>query len=250
MFVRFDADYSMIDFFDSSGFFLNSTLFSDNLQLIIEAFLFEIVNQSLLCLDYSMSAAASETVEDPPMARIIKNLLGDLKYLAILKNEVEYGLSTAEGLYESTYEFGRNTYLHPDYRKYFTEEDRKILNEYFPTAFIRLVGYTPGLVNNIHPSMLNVARARRSQVYFAKYELIDLYKELNGNELPTEVTDALKQLEESNNVLRSKISDWTRPSGFRGAEDDPDDVPNLNGVPKCHDWWTPEHREMWKNKTE
>ena len=59
---------------------------------------------------------------------------------------------------------------------------------------------------------------------------------MNGDELPAEVSQALRQLEESDSVLRSKISDWTRPGCFRDAEDDRNDVPNLKGVPQSHDW--------------
>ena len=47
-----------------------------------------------------MSSTVSESVEDPSMARIIKDLLGDLNSLAILRNTAEYGFSTAENLYE------------------------------------------------------------------------------------------------------------------------------------------------------
>ena len=58
------------------------------------------MNQSLFHLAYSMSSTASESVEDPSMARIIKDLLGDLNSLAILRNEAEYSFTTAESLYE------------------------------------------------------------------------------------------------------------------------------------------------------
>ena len=49
------------------------------------------------------------------------------------------------------------------------------------------------------------------------------------------------------NILESKISRWTEPD-YNGADDDPDEVPNLNGVPQSHDWWPEEYRQMWKNK--
>ncbi|CAF5072771.1 unnamed protein product, partial [Rotaria magnacalcarata] len=187
------------------------------------------------------------STEQANMNRIIKDFLSRLHYLSILTKEIEYGHSNASKLYNSVYEFGRHTYIYPDYRQLFTDEDKNIFEQCFPIGFVKLVGYTPGLVDNIEPSNLNIARARRSQLWFLKNEILDLYKEINGgNELTTEIQHALNKLETSDNVLECHISDWTEP-GYDEAEDKPREVPNLNGVPESHDWWTEEHRQRWKN---
>ncbi|UJR11291.1 hypothetical protein I4U23_015472 [Adineta vaga] len=189
------------------------------------------------------------STEETDMARIIKQLVDRLHYLSILKNEKDFGFSNASILYETVYEFGRRTHLQPDYRKLLTNEDEKNLKEFFPIGFTKLIGYTPGLVNNIDPSDLNIARGKRSQIWFLKNEFLDFYKEVSGYELTQEMKDALKKLEQSDDELEFNISNWTRPD-YDEAVDRPSDVPNLNGVPESHDWWTEEHRQLWKNKKE
>jgi hypothetical protein len=196
-----------------------------------------------------MSSNSTESTGTSEMVSAIKELLRTLTNLSATKHEGPSGFFYVEHLYEAAYQFGRHTHLYPDFRQLLTDEDKNVLKEHFPNAFVTLVDYTSGLVGNIGPSTLNVARTRRSQLWFFKNEVLNLYTEVNGNELPKEVKDVLNKLNESNNVLRHKISNWTRPD-YDEADDDPEDVPNLNGVPESHNWWTKEHREMWKNKKE
>lgn len=183
------------------------------------------------------------------MVSAIKELLRTLTNLSAIKHEGPSGFFYVDHLYEAAYDFGRLSYLHLDFRQLLTVEDKNNLKEHFPKALATLTDYTSGAVNTIGPSILNVARTRRSQLWFVKNEILDLYKEVNGNDLPQEVQDALKKLKMSDNVLEYNISNWTRPD-YDEADDDPEDVPNLNGVPESHSWWTEEHREMWKNKKE
>ncbi len=194
-----------------------------------------------------MSSNSTESVEDTEMVAAIKELLRHLNILGITKNEGASVFSYVDDLYEAAYNFGRYTHLHPGFQQLLTSEDKNGLKEHFPKALVEIVGYTPGLVNSVGPSTINIARTRRSQIWFLKNEVLNLYKEVNGNNLSKEVQDALKKLEESNNVLQYRISNWTRPD-YDEADDDPDDVPNLNGVPESHNWWTEEHRNMWRNK--
>ena len=194
-----------------------------------------------------MSLNTVESTSSNEMIAVIKGFLRNLNVLSVIQEEGSSGFFYVKNLYEAAYEFARHTHLYPDFRKFLTDEDKNILKEHFTNAFVKLVGYTPGLVNNIGPSTLNVARTRRSQIWFIKNEVLDLYKEVNGNDLPKEMKDLLSKLNESNNVLECRISNWTRPD-YDEADDDPEDVPNLNGVPESHCWWTKEHRQMSKNR--
>lgn len=194
-----------------------------------------------------MSTTDSNAIENSEMIRVFKELVTNLSFLPMIKNEAENGLLNADLLYESIYDFGRYTHLTQNYQQLLTNEDKTKFKECFPQGFVKLVGYTPGLVNTISPLSINIARQRQSQIFFAKNELIDLYKELNEHKLPIEVSDALKNLEQSNNFVRNSISDWINVS-YCEIDDEPGDVPNLNGVPETHDWWTNEHRQIWKNR--
>lgn len=195
-----------------------------------------------------MPSASTESTDGDEMIRLIKNITKDLHYLSILKNEEEFGFSSAKILYRRIYEFGRHTHLLPNYLQLLADEDKNNLKRHFPTGFVKLVGYAPELVHLVSPSIINEARARLSQICFARNELLELYKDVNGDELTKEVTEALNSLDQSCEGLQDTVSDWL--SGYYEVEDDPDDVPNLNGVPDSHDWWTEEHREMWKSRQE
>jgi hypothetical protein len=177
----------------------------------------------------------------------IKEFLRRLIILANALDEGPWAFSDVNEFYKAAYNFGRYTHLHPDFQQLLTSDDKITLKKDFPKALVEIAGYTPGLFNNITPSRLNVARTRRSQLWFLKNEVLDLYKQANENDLSKEVQDELNKLEEQDNILEYNISNWTRPD-YDEAEDDSDDVPNLNGVPESHDWWTEDHREMWANK--
>ena len=195
-----------------------------------------------------MSSNSIESTENDEMIRLLRNILKDLHYLSILKNEEEFGFTNAKIVYKTAYEFGRRTHLVPDYRQLLTDEDKNNLKQHFPAGFVKLVGYTPGLVNIIGPSTINLARTKLSEISFVRNELLDMYKEVNGGELANEMTKALADLDHSSDRLKITISGWL--SGYSEVDDDPDDVPNLNGVPDSHDWWTEEHREIWENRQE
>ena len=182
------------------------------------------------------------------MIGIIRNLVKDLRYLSTLTNESEFGVSNARLIYQKAYEFGRRSYLLPDYRQLLTDEDKKNFNEFFPAGLARLTNYTPALVNTLQKSSINLARERLSQITFVKDELLDLYREIHGNQLPDEVIQSSKTLNEWQCRLDFTISEWLR--GYDEIEDDPAEVPNLNEVPETHYWWTNEHRALWNNRQE
>lgn len=174
-----------------------------------------------------------KTAED--MRSIIQAFLGQLYYLSILKDE-----RNASILLNSIFELGRHSYIYPDYKKLFTEQDRKIFKHFFPTSIIQLLGWTPILVNIDFKSDINIARERRSQLWFLKNEITDLYMEFYGCLTP-EIENSLQKLIESDNILEHEIS----------VDDDEiqnnmDDIPNLTGVPTSHYWWIEQHRKCQK----
>ena len=59
---------------------------------------------------------------------------------------------------------------------------------------------------------------------------------------------AIRKLKNRIEKLLDEIEVWSDPD--YPSSDWPEQVPDLNGVPLSHDWWTAEHRDMWKKKTE
>lgn len=191
-----------------------------------------------------MSSNANHQTE---MTNVIRKFLNDLRRLSVLNLEGSSGFYHVNSLYETAYDFSRYIHLYPEFLQSLTDDDKNFVKEHFPNALPKLVGFTPGLINNIKYNV-NTARTKRSQIFFIKNEIVDLYKQVNQNTLSTEIEKFLQELEKSNNILESTISDLTDPENDE-TDDDPDDVPNLNGVPSSHDWWSEEYRQMWKNKT-
>ena len=196
----------------------------------------------------SSTSTSTELIKNNEMIGIIRNLVKDLRYVSTLTNESEFGFSNARLIYQGAYEFGRRCYLLPDYRQLLTDEDKKNFKESFPSGLASLANYTPGLVNTLQKSSINLARERLSQITFVKDELLDLYREINGDKVPVEVVQASKILNECQCRLDFTISEWLR--GYDEIDDDPREVPNLNGVPETHYWWTDKHRELWNNRQE
>ena len=184
------------------------------------------------------------TTKSSEMKLLIKELIKLLKYSIIV--EPIYGHSHAVRLYELVHKLGRKMYIFPDYRDLLTEEDITALKEIFQPAFVSIADYTRGLLSDIESHDLNIAKTRLSQIYFFKNEIFDLYKEIDKAELTAEVVKAIQHLETDVDMLESQISVWSDPD-YEWAEEDPDDVPNLNGVPESHFWWSKEQRESSKN---
>ena len=153
--------------------------------------------------------------------------------------------------YDNLYELVRNMYLdEKGFRNELSEENRKILRQSFLPAFVSVVGQTRVLINNLEGCDLNVARTRLSQMSFLRHEAFNLYKEITDEQQQTsssQVQQAISQLDTNIDNLGEEVEIWTSPH-YDFAEDNPRDVPNLNGVPLSHTWWTEKHREMWLNK--
>lgn len=192
-----------------------------------------------------MSSDSNQSINKTEIIAIIEEMLRRLRHRTSKKDRGlwGWGFYDLRKFYEAIYEFCRHTHLYPDFRQLLTVEDKNHLKEYLPKAIGYIIAYTPGLLSQMDPSWLNIARARLSQITFLDKELLDLYKEVGGNALSHEFVDRLNELEISRNVLCNDIEDWTHPC-CGDTVDDPDDVPNLNGVPLSHDWWPDEYREM------
>ena len=192
---------------------------------------------------------STSSTSDEEMKRLIGEFLKRLKYSMAVKADPRDWNSHTSTFYEDVYEMVRNMYLHPNNRALLSHEDKIILKENFVPAFVRIANCTPGVVNNIEAHDMNIAKTRLSELTFLKNEVFDLYKEsCNDNVNETdEVKQALKKLDYCIEMLERKISNWSRPD-YEYAEDDLDQLPNLNGVPESHHWWTSKHRELCKEK--
>jgi hypothetical protein len=100
---------------------------------------------------------------------------------------------------------------------------------------------------------MNIVKKRVSQMSFLKNEMFQLYKELN-NGVDMSIASgsseeaAIHKLQDRIAKLLNQIEVWSEPN--YPSDDDAEEVPDLNGVPLSHYWWTAEHRDMWKEKTE
>lgn len=114
---------------------------------------------------------------------------------------------------------------------------------------VSVIDCAPGVVNNIEPEDMNLAKRRLSELTFLKNEIIGLYHDFSttGGKLGAELTSQLEELDDSIDMLECQVQSWSRPNCY-SAKDDPKQVPDLNGVPESHSWWTSQNRNAWKDK--
>jgi hypothetical protein len=75
-----------------------------------------------------------------------------------------------------------------------------------------------------------------------------LYKGLSGNDykLSFKEESALDDLDDFIENTSDNISTWSQPD-YYSAVDDPNQVPNLTGVPESHSWWTNKKSNQRRN---
>jgi hypothetical protein len=181
--------------------------------------------------------------------KLIKDFWSILKYSLTVKNE--NAISNAQSFYEVVYDIGRSINDKQEQnimKQIFVENDVVTLKETFQPGFISIVNCTRGLVNNISLEESILAKRRLSQMWFLKNEIIPIYKQVISNDvvLTDDFNDACQKLKNIAEKLEEKLEDWSdqdTTQDYIGINA----LPNLNGVPNDHYWWTDQEREISKN---
>lgn len=178
---------------------------------------------------------------------IIEEFMERLKKSLIENSAAEADQINGANFYRTVYELGRQMNLSSDYRSFFADKDKQTLLEIFPRAFVSLVGIVHSLVSNMDDCEMTSAKIWLSKLYFLKNEIFDYYKELCGSniEIPSELEDAFSDLDDEIYRLDIDVNHWSKQTHVK---DYLDEIPNLNGVPKLHYWWTEENHEYSKMK--
>jgi hypothetical protein len=83
---------------------------------------------------------------------------------------------------------------------------------------------------------------------FARTELFELYTKTcagDENNLRTkEMEKSLESLDEKRETIEDEIELWLRPDFSEKVEEDTEFLPDLNGVPLSHHWWSSKQREQ------
>ena len=96
---------------------------------------------------------------------------------------------------------------------------------------------------------MTTAKIWLSILYFFKNEIFNYYKEVCGGnvELTSEIENAFSDLDDEIYELDVQVKYWSKQDD---VEDYLGEIPNLNGVPQSHYWWTEENRLYSKNKNQ
>ena len=160
--------------------------------------------------------------------------------------DLETAILNTDFFYEQVYELGRHMNLSSEYKSLFSEEDKQTLVEIFPKAFVLLAAYTHSLMSNMDDDDFTFAKVCLSNIAFFKNEILNFYKELSGNvELSEEMNNSISDLDDLMDRIETDVAYWSKQDN---VEDYLDYIPNLNGVPESHYWWTEENRLYSKNK--
>ena len=148
------------------------------------------------------------------------------------------------------YNLGRQMNRNADWRSFFTEIDKQTIKEIFPDAFISFSSSVHPFVKNINvddTEYITFAKKWMSYLTFFKNEIFNYYKELcDGNMQKTsELENSISDLDDHIENLLDLINYWSEEDKIK---DYLDEIPDLNGVPESHFWWTEENRLFSKNK--
>ena len=191
-------------------------------------------------------------IEDEKMKSQMKHHIAELlQYLKGVKSvkpgpgeSIEY----TDDFCRSAYHTARYMHLCPNYNEFLTEEDKNTLRQYFQPSLSQIGRIIPGLVNNYEPQDLNIVKRRMSELEFIQNEIMELYKIACGDNETIEITDgvkkALDEIEDAFWMLKEQVETFSDPRCLH-TEDNPDQIPNLAGVPSTHNWWSEEQLETY-----
>lgn len=176
----------------------------------------------------------------------IKEFLERLEQTCSIKRDFTVWQSHVSLFYRDVYQMIRLMHLNPNFCDLLTDENKKTFTENFMRAFIPVCNCTFLTINNITCKELNKVKTKLTELNFLKNEVFNLYKELNGGcvEMTDKLNYALEQLNVCIEILQEKLEIHADHD-----ENELRSVPNLNGVPESHIWWTPEERNSAKDKT-
>ena len=185
-----------------------------------------------------------ETESEPDLKQVIKDFLEELIKATDEKSTPENHYLNIDFLNENVFEIGRQLNLSSDL---FTEKEKQTFKEIFPTALISFVDSMYPFVNNFDEDNLTYAKIWLSSLHFIKNEIFNYYKEIcGGNVVKTnELEKAFSDIDEKIDDLKNDVKYWSKQSDVKDCLDY---IPNLNGVPESHYWWTEENRQFSKNK--
>ena len=178
-----------------------------------------------------------------------------LKFFTVFESAVvklsEFSLGEADKIYKSTFDLGRHMNLSKqDFGSFVGDEQKKLFRDSFPDIFVRLVGWLPGYVNNYEPWQVVQVKKKLSELAFVRCELFELYANFCGgdeNRLQSEPLEkSIKSLDDTIETIEEDIDIWLRPDFPEIVEEEPIYLPDLNGVPLSHKWWTSKQREQSK----
>uniref|UniRef100_A0A914YV68 Uncharacterized protein n=1 Tax=Panagrolaimus superbus TaxID=310955 RepID=A0A914YV68_9BILA len=161
-----------------------------------------------------------------------------------LANNSKNDFGDVSNFYDHGYDFSRLSNLKA---LKLSDIEKEEFRQKFPEALKKAGLMTRSLYHNMSPEYLNRMRHWRSKVEFLINDILDLFKEVSSNnEIPESLNKFVEEIDYEGYLMDEKIELW---SGHLGeGMDFPNDVPNLNGVPESHNWWTQEHRNLWKDK--
>lgn len=178
--------------------------------------------------------------------KVIEEFIDGLKKLQIESSLMpEANQINADSLYETAFYLGREINLNPNYKEIFTIEDIENIKRLFPSAFSLLAWLSRSLVCNMNEDDLTNAKIWLTNFTFFIHEIFNYYKLLSGDD-----SDQSNRLESASiqyeiEELERQVKDWSKQSD---VEDYEEQIPNLDGIPQSHSWWTAENRLFSKIK--
>uniref|UniRef100_A0AC35F549 Uncharacterized protein n=1 Tax=Panagrolaimus sp. PS1159 TaxID=55785 RepID=A0AC35F549_9BILA len=153
-----------------------------------------------------------------------------------LAQKSECSLLDIEEFYDSVYEFGRQ-FVSKDHD--FSDLERNSIQTSYPSSVEKAAKFTAEIIQHKKPNELKMLL---SSIEFLINDIYEIFKYFSLDNSPANLAENISLLQEKQENLKKLLK------SVKNSDDEKGDIPNLDGIPATHDWWTQKDRDSTKDE--
>uniref|UniRef100_A0AC34G9P9 Uncharacterized protein n=1 Tax=Panagrolaimus sp. ES5 TaxID=591445 RepID=A0AC34G9P9_9BILA len=161
-----------------------------------------------------------------------KQILSFCVSLDRLAQKSESSTYDVEEFYESVFEFGAQ--FPTDNQQDFADIERDSIKQSYPSAIEKAAKFTAEIIQRKKPNQLKMLL---SSIEFLTKDIYEIFKYFSLNDSPSNLKQNITLLQEKQENIKKLLK------SIKHEEDEKDEIPNLEGIPESHDWWSDKDRK-------
>uniref|UniRef100_A0A914YEQ0 Uncharacterized protein n=1 Tax=Panagrolaimus superbus TaxID=310955 RepID=A0A914YEQ0_9BILA len=161
-----------------------------------------------------------------------KTILSFCVSLDRLAQKSESSVYDVEEFYNSVFEFGAQCLAES---QDFSDIERDSIKQSYPSAVEKSAKFAAEIIQH---KKLNQLKMLLSSIEFLIKDIYEIFKYFSLNDCPKSLTQNISLLQEKQENIKKMLKSIKNEEG-----DDDDEIPNLNGIPESHDWWSDKDRK-------